>query len=46
MDEFMLFSRALSDEEISRLYSEGNPQIEPDAASMESVSRKTSQAPR
>jgi len=46
MDEFMLFSRALSDEEISRLYSEGNPQTEPGAASMESVSRKTSQPPR
>jgi ferric-dicitrate binding protein FerR (iron transport regulator) len=46
MDEFMLFSRALSDEEISRLYSEGNPQIESGAASLELISRKTSQSSR
>jgi hypothetical protein len=46
MDEFALFNRALSDEEIGRLYAEGNPQIGPDASSRESVARKTSQPPR
>jgi len=46
MDEFALFSRALSDEEIGRLYSEGNPQAGPDASSREAVSRKTIQPPR
>jgi hypothetical protein len=41
MDEFALFSRALSDGEIHQLYSDGNPQAGPDASSRESVSRKT-----
>lgn len=46
MDEFALFNRALSDEEIGRLYSEGNPQTGPDSLALDSVSRKTSQPPR
>ncbi len=46
MDDFALFSRALSDEEIDRLYSEGNPQTGPETSSVESAPRKTGQFAR
>jgi hypothetical protein len=46
MDEFALFSRALSDTEIGRLYSEGNPQTGPDTPGVASASQQAGQTPR
>jgi hypothetical protein len=46
MDEFALFNRALTDEEIGQLFSEGNPQMGPDSLALDSVSRQTGQPPR
>ena len=46
MDEFALFKRALSEQEIARLYSDGNPQNDPAFSNRESVSQKVSQLAR
>jgi hypothetical protein len=44
MDEFALFDRALYEQEIAQLYSDGNPQNRPDPSRKKSESAKTSRS--
>jgi hypothetical protein len=46
MDEFALFTRALTDEEIDRLYLEGSPQTGPATSSNQSAPERTHQIAR